>query len=155
LSPFLRTPQDAERVDLRDLADLARRRAQNFQLQHSWGRFLALVMRLMRVKRARGLRSNQGGCAWGVYGLRAKSDEKGRTFVLTCVMSHCLHVYVTPRLRNGLVCKLGVWFAKRLEPRPVCKPGEQATQPTRFANLATSRSVLQNYLWMLQTEDDG
>jgi hypothetical protein len=31
------------------------------------------------------------------------------------------HIYVPPRLRNGLVCKLGVRFAKWLWPRPVCK----------------------------------
>ena len=36
-------------------------------------------------------------------------------------LARCVYMLVRPSLRNGLVCKLGVRFAKWLWPRPVCK----------------------------------
>jgi hypothetical protein len=57
-----------------------------------WVRLLALFMRLMHV-RARGLRTEAGGRAWGVHGSRAKSDERRRTFVLVSCPTACMYIY--------------------------------------------------------------
>ena len=37
-------------------------------------------------------------------------------------------IYVVPSLQNGLVCKIGVWFAKRHGPRPICKSGDPTNE---------------------------
>ena len=37
-------------------------------------------------------------------------------------------IYVVPSLRNGLVCKLGLWSAKWLGSRPVCKSDALTTE---------------------------
>ena len=68
------------------------------------------------------------------------------------VTSVTLNVYVTPSLQNGLVCKLGVWFAKRLGPSPVCKVRPLIGGVCKLVRL---KAVLQNHLWILQTEGGG
>ena len=92
LSPFSRMPQDAERADLRDLADLARHRAQNLKLQQ----LRAVACACCAVDAREGARTAiepRRVWAWRVHGSRAKSDEKRRTFVLVSCPTACIYIY--------------------------------------------------------------
>ena len=85
-------PQDAERADLRDLADLARHRAQNLKLQQL-GAVACAGCAVDAREGARTAIEPRRVWAWRVHGSRAKSDEKRRTFVLVSCPTACIYIY--------------------------------------------------------------
>ena len=85
-------PQDAERADLRDLADLARHRAQNLNLQQL-GAVACAGCAVDAREGARTAIEPRRVWAWRVHGSRAKSDEKRRTFVLVSCPTACIYIY--------------------------------------------------------------
>ena len=88
LSPFSRMPQDAERADLRDLADLARHRAQNLKLQQLG----AVACAGCAVDAREGARTAIEPRRVGVRACMDREQNRTRreTDFCACVMSHCL-----------------------------------------------------------------
>ena len=91
LSPFSRMPQDAERADLRDLADLARHRAQNLKLQQLGAVACAGCAVDAREGARTAIEPRRVGVARAWIASKIGREE---TDFCTCVMSHCLHVYI-------------------------------------------------------------
>ena len=83
-------PQDAERADLRDLADLARHRAQNLKPQQLG----TVACAGCAVDAREGARTAiEPRRVDRVHGSRAKSDEKRRTFVIVSCPTACMYIY--------------------------------------------------------------
>ena len=86
-------PQDAERADLRDLADLARHRAQNLNLQQLGAVACAGCAVDAREGARTAIEPRRVGVA-RAWIARAKSDEKRRTFVLVSCPTACIYIYM-------------------------------------------------------------
>ena len=84
-------PQDAERADLRDLADLARHRAQNFNLQQLGAVACAGCAVDAREGARTAIEPRRVGVARAWIASKIGREE---TDFCTCIMSHCLHIYI-------------------------------------------------------------
>ena len=84
-------PQDAERADLRDLADLARHRAQNLNLQQLGAVACAGCAVDAREGARTAIEPRRVGVARAWIASKIGREE---TDFCTCIMSHCLHIYM-------------------------------------------------------------
>ena len=84
-------PQDAERADLRDLADLARHRAQNLKLQQLGAVACAGCAVDAREGARTAIEPRRVGVARAWIASKIGREE---TDFCTCAMSHCLHIYI-------------------------------------------------------------
>ena len=98
-------PQDVERVDLRDLADLARRRAKNLKPQQLGTVACAGCAVDAREGARTAIEPRRVGVARAWIASKIGREE---TDFCTCVMSHCLHVYIwyIPGLLQFNICHL-------------------------------------------------
>ena len=85
-------PQDAERADLRDLADLARHRAQNLKLQQLWAVACAGCAVDAREGARTAIEPRRVGVARAWIASKI-GDEKRRTFVLVSCPTACMYIY--------------------------------------------------------------